>query len=99
MILRNSIKSWNPSKEGVWELWEYGSRVFLLPPRSIERCPSWSQETKGEEGEEAEGNRDDDLSDDVSLILTIALVLIAIAVSHSPSRCHCGVIIRLRGRE
>ena len=94
MILGNLIKSWDPSKEGVWELWEYGSCIFLLLPRSIERCPSWSQETKGEEGEETESNGDDGLSDDVSLILIVVLVLITLGVRHSPSRCHCRVIFQ-----
>lgn len=92
MIFGNLIKNWDPSKEGVWELWEYGSCIFLLLPRSIERCPSWSQEAKGEEGEETESNGDDGLSDDVSLILILVLVLVTLGVRHSPSRCHCGVI-------
>lgn len=34
--------------------------------------------TEGEEGEESQGNGDDGLSDDVSLVLVLALVLVRV---------------------
>lgn len=86
LILGDSIESWDPSKEGVWELWKYGRCIFLPLPSSVERCPSWSQETKGEKGEEAKSNGDDGLSDDVSLVLTLALIFVAIVIRHRPGR-------------
>lgn len=90
LILGDSIESWDPSKEGVWELWEYGRCIFLPLPSSVERRPSWSQETKGKKGGEAKGDGDDGLSDDVSLILTLALIFVAIVIGHRPSRHYCG---------
>lgn len=85
LILGDSIESWDPSKEGVWKLWEYGRCIFLPLASRIERGPSWSQETEGEKGEEAKSNGDDGLSDDASLVLTLALIFVAIVICHRPS--------------
>ena len=82
LILSYSIKSWDPAEEGVWKLWEYGSSIFLPLARSVESCPSRSQETKCEESKKAKSNGDDDLGGDVSLVLVVALILVAILGGH-----------------